>query len=79
MAHLTCIDHRKRVVVVASEDNQTATVFHRNVTGNESVRCDSFHVVIDGDAYAPEDVLDFGKPDYVENFLLGKYDQRIYA
>lgn len=82
MAHLTCVKHNKRVVVI--EDNSIgvpyAHTFHRNVGPNDYVTCDSHYLTIDGDnAYIPDDALGFGKPDSVEDTLNKKHDALIYS
>lgn len=84
MAHLKCVKHNKRVVVVESRHSDEffpiADVFHRN-PGEDSVKCYSDYVTIDGDAFTPEDVLspDFSIGDYVEQYLNKKYDALIYS
>lgn len=80
MAHLRCVKHNARVQVidVGTNNNRVPLTVHRN-GGKRNDVCDSLRVTIDGDKYQPADLLDWGTDDYVENFLQGKYDERIYA
>lgn len=83
MAHLTCQAHGKRVFVIENprsvEFAPIADVFHRNVSGSDSVKCYTHLVTIDGDSYRPDDLLDWGTDKYIDDFLSNKHDELIYS
>lgn len=89
MAKLRCVRHDSRVMVIdiGTAENSIPLTVHRN-GGKVNEVCDSAFLTIDGDTFKPLDVLENfdtsplienPRSNYVDEFLQGKYDDRIYS